>query len=133
MAKKELDTLKELFDRVQETYHQAEKNALKAFNHLATRFYGTQAEAKKRVDEVLTHLTAKDLTSRLQIEEALHKLASVRHDVETRVEEGTEHLLAKIGIATKADIEQVNRKIVAVNRKLKQLETKRGERTRLDA
>lgn len=133
-AKKE-DGIKELIERAQETLHEAELNVLKAFKDLSERVQATQAEARKKVDEVLENWPAKavfdKLTDRAEIEA---KVSGLRDGFETRFEEGTEAFWSRLGLATKADVQDVSRKLVTLSKRVKELESAGPKRrTRAEA
>ena len=123
--KKDTDNFKEVLERIQETFQKAEHNVAKAFKDLTERLVETQSEAKKRFDEVLALLTTKELVERLPLDEAKAKVAAVRQDFESRFEESTELLWEKLGLASKADVLELTKKLSAVSKRLKELEAKR--------
>jgi len=131
MAKKENDNFKEILDRLQDTFKQAELNVAKAFKDLGERLVDTQQEAKKRVDDVLATLKKKDLAE--PVEDALAKVAAVREDFEERFGHSTELLWEKLGLASKADIADLTKKLAQLTKRLAALEGKKPVRARSEA
>jgi hypothetical protein len=136
MAKNQEPSVKEVIERLQETFTRAEQNVAKALKDVSERLAETQVEAKRKVEELLGHLSAKELkelTARLP-DESLSALKSFREDFETRFEEGTSAFFGLLGLASKAEVEDLNRKLVQLSRRLKELEgAKKPARARAQA
>jgi polyhydroxyalkanoate synthesis regulator phasin len=123
--KKDGDNFKEVIERIQDTFQKAEHSVARAFKDLTERLVETQSEAKKRFDELLSLLTTKELVERLPLDEAKAKVAAVRQDFESKFEESTELLWEKLGLATKADVLDLTKKLSSLSKRLKELEAKR--------
>jgi polyhydroxyalkanoate synthesis regulator phasin len=136
MAKKQQheDGLKEFLERAQETFREAEENVLKAFKDLGERMASTQAEARKKVEELVANWPAKDLFDQFSDREHLEaKVNEVRHGLEHRLEEGTEAFWARLGLATKGDLQDIGRKLSALSKRVKELEPQQKRKTRAEA
>ena len=125
MAKKETNQLKEVLERVQGTLKDAEETVVASFKDAGERLQGAQTEAKKRIEAALESFSGPELTDRLALNEAL---ADLKAGFENRIEVSGELLWAKLGLATKADVDALSRKVAALTRKLNALETKKTGR-----
>lgn len=138
--KKKEDGFKELIERAQETLHEAELNVLKAFKDLSERVQATQADARKKIDEVLENWPAKAVFDKLseragsERAEIEAKVSDLREGWENRFEEGTEAFWSRLGLATKADVQDVSRKLATLSKRFKELESAGPKRrTRAEA
>lgn len=122
--KKEQDGVKELVEKVQQSFKTAEEAFQKTVKELSERLADAQGEAKKRLDEVLALVQGKDFQE-LQ-EDALAKVVALRDEVEGRLDR--EAFWSAIGLATKSDLDAANKKIAALSRRVKELEGSKASR-----
>lgn len=122
MAKKEVkenSQLQDALDKVSETLRDAEESVTAGLKEVGERLHATQVEAKRRVDSMLESFNTEDLTERLDLKANLDDLKA---GFENRLENSQELLWAKLGLATKADLDATNRKLAALTKKLAALE-----------
>lgn len=122
MAKKEVketSQLQDALDKVTETLRDAEESVTAGLKEVGERLHATQVEAKRRVDSLLESFNTEDLSERLDLKTNLDDLKA---GFENRLENSQELLWAKLGLATKADLDATNRKLAALTKKLAALE-----------
>lgn len=129
MAKKEPEAIKDLVERLQDSLSKAEDNVAKTFKELTDKLAEAQLEAKKRFDELVESLTGTELKALPQ--DVLAKVTDLREQLEGKLDSAS--MFAALGLATKADLQESNRKIAALQRRVKELEGNKKPRPRADA
>jgi len=114
--------MKKMFGQIQHTFQDAEKTVLGLFHELSGKMGYVQDETKKKIDSLLVGIAKSSKDS--MVDGARAKVAMMRQDFEIKVEESTELLWDRLGLATKDDIDHVLRKVVEINKRLKEVETK---------
>lgn len=104
-----LDRFQHAFDNVQDEIQRLRKD-------LRTRRRKLEREAEKRVKKLRSNVGKSDVVKRAE---------TLRKDLRKQVDEGLDAALATFRIATKSDVRKIDRKLNAINRKLKELESRR--------
>jgi replicative DNA helicase len=123
MSKKQSeDSVKVRLERVQEAVQEslkkAEQNLQRSLKEIGEKFAEAQAEAKKRLDEVVEAVEESDFAS--QAQDALQRAKTLRDDLAEKI--GPEALWGALGLATKSDLQDLSRKLNALSKKVKELE-----------
>lgn len=131
MSKKEPqhEGVKELVEKVQASFKTAEESLAKTLKELSERLADAQQDAKKRLDEVLALVQGKDLQD-LQ-DDALARVQALREEVEGKLDPAA--LFAALGLATKQDVANANKKIAALTKRVNELEGSKKPSRRADA
>lgn len=111
-------------DRVRDAFGTLEDEFQRAQKRLRAR----RRSIEKRVEKQLSQ-GRKDLEKRtrklrdgLRKNPALKRLESWRRDATRQIEQGVESVLATLQIASKGDLQRIDRKLNQLNRKMKDLE-----------
>ncbi len=113
-----------------------------AFGTLEEEFERVQRRLRARRRDLEKQLRSgrKDLekrTRKLRSEvlgsSPLKRLDSLRKDTQRQLEDGVGNLLGVFQIASKSDVERIDRKISQLNRKLREIEEARGSRSGREA
>jgi len=72
---------------------------------------------------------ARKLRSELRKNPTVKRLDRFRRDATKQFEEGVENLLGALQIASKGDVQRIDRKLSQLNRKLKEMERARGKKS----
>ena len=105
-------TLEDEFERVQRTLRARRRDLEK---QLRNGRKGLEKRGRKLRSEVLASPTLK-------------RLDSLRKDVQRQLEDAADNFLGVLQIASKADVERIDRKLSALSRKLREIEEARPAR-----
>lgn len=72
---------------------------------------------------------ARKLRAELRKNPTVKRLDRFRRDATKQLEEGVENLLGALQIASKGDVQRIDRKLSQLNRKLKEMERGRGKKS----
>ena len=103
------DTLKSVDKEFQKLQRQVKTRRRTLERRLETRRKSFEKEAQKQIKAIRKN----DLVKRVE---------TFGNDVQTQIESGVESILSAFQIASKADIQRVDRKLNRISKKLKELE-----------
>lgn len=95
------ETLRSLDEEIQELRERVDRGRQRV-----------ETEVRKRADQVRTDIQASDVYRRVE---------QLRKDLEDQLQRGRSQIYDAVGIATKADVEKLNRKLNQLSRKLSDL------------
>jgi hypothetical protein len=112
-----IDRFQSAFESVEGDVKKFQKNLRSQRKDLEKRFEKTRTRIEKqtrqRVNQVLTDVRKRPAYKRLE---------SVRKDVGKRVDEGVENVLGAFGVASRSQVQRLDRKLNQMNKKLRELE-----------
>ncbi len=100
-------------DRVQSAVHSVEDEFERLQKQFGKRRKQFEREAQKRVKQIRTEIRKQPLVKRAE---------SLRGDARKQIETGVETILATLQIASRGEVQRLDRKLGQINRKLSQLE-----------
>jgi uncharacterized protein YukE len=112
-----IDRFQSAFESIEGDVKKFQKNLRGQRKDLEKRFEKTRTRLEKqtrqRVNRVLTDVRKRPAYKRLE---------SVRKDVGKRVDEGVENVLGAFGVASRSQVQRLDRKLNQMNKKLRELE-----------
>jgi hypothetical protein len=112
-----IDRFQSAFESIEGDVKKFQKNLRSQRKDLEKRFERTRTRIEKqtrqRVNRVLTDVRKRPAYKRLE---------SVRKDVGKRVDEGVENVLGAFGVASRSQVQRLDRKLNQMNKKLRELE-----------
>lgn len=100
------------FDRFNEALRSLDDQVQELRDRFDDRRRQVEDELKKRRDQIESQLKKNPLYKRVD---------QVRKDIEEQVERGRDQVFEVFGIATRADVEKIDRKLAVLSRKLNEL------------
>ncbi len=100
-------------DRVQSAVRSVEDEFERLQKQFGKRRKQLEREAQKRVKQIRTEIRKQPLVKRAE---------SLRGDARKQIETGVETILATLQIASRGEVQRLDRKLGQINRKLSQLE-----------
>lgn len=109
-----------------------EKRIEKGRRDLASRRRKLETRGRKQVKSLLADVrkSAAYKRARTLTRDAEKRFGSVRKDAEKRLESGVESVLDVLQIASKSDVQRIDRKLRSLNRKLDDIEKTRASRSK---
>lgn len=111
------ENLKKKITEVSQKVLKAEKAAEEQIHEVLKKVDGVKKDQLKRVRDLMSE--AKKLKSK----ELLKHVETARDQLETKASLGLEALLKKLNLPTNKEIDKLNRKIAALEKRLKDLDT----------
>ncbi len=124
----ERETLSEASEsRVDEAVQFFDDEFQRIQKELSTRRKSLEKEftSKRKTVEKRTRKELKRIQSELKKNPIVKRADAVRKDVTKQVETRVDTLLARIQIASRSDVQRINKKLTALNRRLKAIEDSR--------
>ncbi len=106
---------------------QAETSGFERFNDALRGLDGQLQDIRERFDERRKKVEGELRKRRDQVREELRstgvvqRAGQVRKDIEERVERGREQIYDAFGLASKADVQRINRKLNTISKKVSEL------------
>jgi len=109
-----------------------EKRLERGRRELASRRQKLESRGRKQLKSLLADArrSAAYKRARSLTRDAEKRLGSIRKDASKQLESGVETVLSSIQIATKSDVQRIDRRLRTLNRKLDELEKARASRGR---
>jgi hypothetical protein len=112
-----IDRFQTAFETIEGDVRKFQKNLRSQRKDLEKRFEKSRTRLEKqtrqRVNRVMTDVRKRPAYKRLE---------SVRKDVGKRVDEGVENVLGAFGVASRSQVQRLDRKLNQMNKKLRELE-----------
>ena len=112
-----IDRFQSTFESIEGDVRKFQKNLRSQRKDLEKRFEKTRTKLEKqtrqRVNRALTEIRKRPVYKRLE---------TARKDVGKRVDQGVENLLGAFGVASRSQVQRLDRKLNQMNKKLRELE-----------
>jgi polyhydroxyalkanoate synthesis regulator phasin len=112
------EKLKEARETGRAKFLQLEDEAQKLVRRVVARGRDAQVEGKKRLEELVGK---NQILERVRDAELVQRVHQLRSEVEERLEGGMDRLLDAFGVATKAEIEKLSKRIDGLSTRLGEL------------
>ena len=117
-----VERVSEAFDSINDEFQRVQKRVRSRRRNLEK-----QMRTQRRDFEKETRKQVKKLRTEMRKNPALKRVRSAIEDVQKRFESGVDAVVGTLGMASKADVARLDRKIGQINRKLKELEKARAK------
>ncbi|MGH0031845.1 MAG: hypothetical protein ACQGVC_18810 [Myxococcota bacterium] len=122
------DRFRDAFGSIEDEVERVQRQLRTRRRKLEKQLASNRKDLEKRIDSGRKDFEkrAKKLRTQVQKNPTFKRLEKVRKDAEKRYEEGVETFLKALQIASKSDVQRIDRKISQLNKKLKEMERARA-------
>jgi hypothetical protein len=119
-----IDRFRDAFGSLEDEMERVQRQLRARRRKLEKQLNANRKDLEKRIDSGRKGLEkrAKKIQAEVRKNPAVKRFESIRKDAEKRLEAGAETVLSALQIASKSDVQRIDRKISQLNRKLKEME-----------
>lgn len=119
-----VDRFRDAFGSIEGEFEKVQKDLLARRKKLEKRLTGQRKDLEKRFASQRKDLEKRTKKLRTEIEKnpTVKRIEGMRKDANKQFEQGVSDVLGALQIASKGDVQRIDRKISQLNRKLKEME-----------
>jgi chromosome segregation ATPase len=119
-----IDRFRDAFGSIEDEMERVQKRLRTRRRKLEKQLSANRKDIEKRIDSGRKDIEkrTKKLRTEVRKSDTFKRLESIRKDAEKRYEDGVETVLKALQIASKSDVQRIDRKISQLNKKLKEME-----------
>ena len=125
---KQASVVQEGVDQIRDAVRRADRELKKIQKRVETRrrSLAKQVTSRRRTIEKRAQKELDRLQKQIQRQPLVKRAEALRADAQERIERGVSTILGSLPIATRSEIERIDRKVSALGRKLKEIEKAQG-------
>jgi chromosome segregation ATPase len=126
-----IDRFRDAFGSLEDEVERVQRQLRARRRKLEKQLNANRKDLEKRLDSGRKDLEkrAKKLQKEVRKNPAVKRLEELRKDAEKRYADGVESVLKALQIASKSDVQRIDRKISQLNKKLKEMEKARARKS----
>jgi hypothetical protein len=124
-----IDRFRDAFGSLEDELEKVQRQLRTRRRKLEKQLSSNRKDIEKRFDSGRKDIEkrARKLQAEVRKSPTVQRLESLRKDAEKRYADGVENLLKVLQIASKSDVQRIDRKISQLNKKLKEMEKARAK------
>lgn len=128
MAKQQASVVQDGVDQIKQVVRRADRELKKIQKQVETRrrTLAKEVTTRRRLIEKQAQRGIARIQKQIQSQPLLKRAEALRVDATERIERGVTSILDVLPIATKSEIDRIDRKVSALGRKLKEIEKAQG-------